>query len=447
MIRVRLDPGIGPLIAQTLGDFNAYRLWLVAHCLSSERHNGSGRVGVDELRLALPSFGIEVSDRSYRRWLAAGDDVLFHIGLDRNLYLASYKRLWRDLTLKLVETGHIDIAEACRPVRRVQLDLGGSLQPFKARLYAAWVQTRRKAGHITVSRAFLSILWNAHPNTLREWETLTGVTIQANYAQYAGSDIRLVPDHARPYAVTFRNGQTEARHTWRMVNTYANRNPYKEHPYRGQLSKARQARNLAIDNGVCVQPVEQKRDGFQTIGRRYIDQGETIQERFKTAQRFLRKRQAFVRPPYVHLQEKARTSAPAFALWELYNDKLDVQQTGVHERDYAAEYLPAFQSLLKFYQECLRWTGLPPDIVNMPIRRFGGWTKNGGTISATPLLTTRIPNYAKLRRPRPKIPDPVIALGVELGGVISKCVGCCPESGWRRICITSVLNLDGHTYI
>jgi hypothetical protein len=434
MIAVRCDPGMAPLIAHTLGDFNAYRLWLVAHCLSSEKHQGSGRVGVDELRMALPDFGIEVSDRSFRRWLAAGEGILFHATLDRNLYLASYKRLWRDLTLKLVETGQVDIAEACRPEKRVQLDLGGSLQPFKARLYATWVQTRRKTGQITVSRAFLSILWNAHPNTLRQWETLTGVTIQENYAQYAGHDIRLVPDHARPYAVTFRNGQTEARHMWRMVNTYINRNPFKDHAHKGQLSKARKAHHLAIVDGVCVQPVELKRDGFQTTGRRYIDRGETIGERFKTAQRRMRKRQEPTKPPYVHLQEKARTAAPAFALWELYDEKMDVQQTRVHERDYATEYLPAFQSLLGYYRECLRWTGLPPDIVNVPIRRFNGWTKIGGTISVqAPLLTTRIPAELEMPRNRGKIPDSLIALGIELGGVISTSVGCSPESGWRRL--------------
>jgi hypothetical protein len=219
-----------------------------------------------------------------------------------------------------------------------------------------------------------------------------------------------------------------------MVNTYVNRSPYKEHAHRGQLSKARKARNLVIDDGVCVQPVELKRDGFQTTGRRYIDRGETTQERFKTAQRFLRKRQAFVSPPYVHLQEKARTAAPAFALWELYDEKMDVQQTRVHERDYATEYLPAFQSLLGYYRECLRWTGLPPDIVNVPIRRFGGWTKTGGTISVqTPLRTTRIPAELEMPRLRRKIPDSLIALGIELGGVISTSVGCCPESGWRRL--------------
>jgi hypothetical protein len=221
---------------------------------------------------------------------------------------------------------------------------------------------------------------------------------------------------------------------WRMVNTYVNRNPYKEHAHKGQLSKARKARNLAIDDGVCVQPVELKRDGFLMTGRRYIDQGETIQDRFKTAQRRLRKRREPESPPYVHLQEKARPHAPAFALWELYDDKLDVQQTRVHERDYAAEYLPAFQSLLSYYRECLRWTGLPPDVANMPIRRFGGWTKNVETISVmTPLLTTRSLNCSKLRQPHPKIPDSVIAQGIKLGGVISKSVGCCPESGWRRV--------------
>jgi hypothetical protein len=112
---------------------------------------------------------------------------------------------------------------------------------------------------------------------------------------------------------------------------------------------------------------------------------------------------------------------------------MDVQQTRVHERDYAAEYLPAFQSLLSYYRECLRWTGLPPDVVNMPIRRFGGWTKTGRTISVmTPLLTTRIPVKLKIERLRREIPDRLIALGITLGGVINASLGCCPESGWRR---------------
>jgi hypothetical protein len=434
MTPVRVDPGMAPLIAHTVSDFNAFRLWLIAHCLSSEMHQGSGRVGVDELRMALPSFGIEVSDRSFRRWLAAGEGVLFHVTVDRALYLVSYKRLWRDLTLKLVETDQVDIAEACAPVNRVWLDLAGSLQPFKARLYAAWVQTRRKAGHITVSRAFLSILWNIHANTLREWETLTGVTIQENYAQYAGNNIRLIPDHARPYAVTFRNGQTEARHTWRMVNTYVNRNPYKEHAHRGQLSKARQARNLAIVEGVCVQPVDLKRDGFLSTGRRYIDKGETIQARFKTAQWRLRKRQEPIRPPYVHLGDKERNTGRTFILWELYDEKLDVQQTRVHERDYAAEYRPAFQSLLNYYRECLRWTGLAPDIVYVSLSHFGGWTKNGGTKSVTiSLLPMRIAIGAKIGRSCPEISDPVLALGIELGGVLRRSIECCSESGWLRL--------------
>lgn len=269
---VRIDPELTRL-AVCVGIVPTYRLWALARELT-RCAGGSGVVLLDDLRAALPTYGISGSDRQFSRWLVDGEHQLWTRQGER-LFLRSIVRVAKALVSRALAAGHPEWVETNVPgTRDVYIRLGGTLADFKAQAYAAWL-THRECP--TISRETQAQVWACSPQTIRNWEaTLPAFEKRCNYAQCPNDQFHrpYAPDHAYTILATV-DGQIEEQLTWQMPNTYI---PYGfvQHPRKGQASKVRRAANQALrhQDNLTDRPADERLGGQRS--RLYWQDGERL---------------------------------------------------------------------------------------------------------------------------------------------------------------------------
>lgn len=248
------------------------RLWVVL--LQIVRNTNQNRVLRADLTAALPSYGIDVSERNMRRWLYRGHGLFWNL-TEKYIYFAGYETVAKRLVQLAVKLKLTDLIGTNRPGKRsMYIDVSGRLQQqFEANAYAAWLASRENP---TIARSTLAALWNREPRMLREWEKLAHVETVTNEAQYHPAHNDDVPEHAYQYRAAIGQGHSETRFRARMVNTY-HAPQIKQHSKRGQSRRVFRAIAEYLESfepaGNCQQEMtstDVKSGGLKPTGRRYF---------------------------------------------------------------------------------------------------------------------------------------------------------------------------------
>lgn len=334
---VRLDPELGRL-AVARREFVPLRVWLYAHAAQ----DGSGRIDRETLFNHLITLGIVTTRRAYDHILKQGERRYWR-GRGRNLWLVGYKALAERLVTAALET-RAELVSTNRPGRRkVYLDLSGSLKEAQAQVYAAWLYDKAQERFIvtgsglkairtglTISRETLKRLWRRSKNTLLEWEHLTGVTSEPNFAQHDDPTAAAVPDHA--YLCQDKRGREFA--SWRLPNTY-HAPEVKQHSHAGNRRKIRAAVNATVE--ATEQPVFVCADGAQPTGRFYFADKQTKRgyvSAFTSIKRHLRKHGDTDRRHYAKLGRRYGVN--------VYECSTGIPHTSLDGRDFKTEHTPGF---------------------------------------------------------------------------------------------------------
>lgn len=236
---LKLDAGIAPLVAR-LQRVPHFRLYVILQHLNLLDGNRQ-RITVERLYAALGALGVEYQPQRYYQLIAQGQGLFWKVGQGRRLYLVSERNAWPAMLQRLEEQGATaaELAMYCPAHRKVYVDVSGGLQAFTARLYAAWVGSRR-AGMVTASRDAQGRLWGASGRTIYTYARLGGVRVTPGYVQYAGpvDDTPHRGDNIRGDVREYRV-KGETRYSWQAPNTYGYIN--NEHHARGQQNKIRRA--------------------------------------------------------------------------------------------------------------------------------------------------------------------------------------------------------------
>jgi hypothetical protein len=227
-------------------------------------------------------------------------------------------------------------------VRRVLVDLSGSLRKAVANAYAGWFAVKQKGMKGTqISREALSQLWGVSTPTLLEWEELAGITKSPNYAQQADTSIENVPTHAR--LVRGRDGTLFV--SWQLPNTYFAPDSIQLHERVGNSRLVREAvlevindQQPAIDRGWGSSHADLNNGGSLRLGRLYFEDRDITNKTwrktldgFTQVRRHLKQHQDIFRPHYVLLGKKGRV-----AIFERYDIATDLQLTQLWQRDMKA---------------------------------------------------------------------------------------------------------------
>ena len=323
--RVQIDPELARL-AYVTGHFALYRIWVYA---TRAIGDGSGWVGKGRLEESLRRRNIRMSHRNYNRLIKAGIDLFWTTdNRTGRIYLSGAERVTKLLT-QLCDP--IDIETNQPGVRRMHVDLSGSMGDAVAHAYAAWIARKDKKGYgVTISRDALSILWGVSVPTLLDWEKRAKVKKVSNYAQQDNTDPVTCPDHA--YLCRAKSGDDFV--SWRMPNTY--RSDVKSHKRNGNARKLRQS-----VRGRSRQPATQGVGGSLRRGKLYWLDGRKRgkEDGFKKCDVHLRKHGDVFVPHYVCLgiHLKAGEKTP-IRIYERYDTRYNASVTQMDMRDYAAEY-------------------------------------------------------------------------------------------------------------
>ncbi|HEX2620042.1 MAG TPA: hypothetical protein VHL11_07840, partial [Phototrophicaceae bacterium] len=349
---VLVDVGLAPLVNH-LDLIPAYRIYLIAQQLNRSTLDGRGWLTVADLHQALANFGLDYSPRRFEMLIKEGSDLFWRIRPcergRKGLYLAGYIRVWERLGKRLFRVApDLNLLDAYRPIKYAAIvDVSGSLQQFKSRLYAAWIETRHKSETFHASREFVSTLWNVCDNTLRQWESLSPVNVTPCYAEYAGNDPRFrPPKHAYLYAR--KDGSLAI--TWQLPNTYSIKpgQTIERHGASGQSRKARKAHNQVIKALKSIQPLEQIGEGIAVPGRMYFEKVKNAYETCKTIrkliQRLSRRHEDSTTPRYIFLGSKT-TRRGRLQIYESYDMNAGFPHIDLNDRDYLGERSPEFRLL------------------------------------------------------------------------------------------------------
>jgi len=229
-----------------------FRIWVIARELSRTRHGGSGWIDQAALWQALPSYGVTMTRRHYRRLLAAGAGVLWTMAADR-LYLASIARLADELCIMAGLRNLEAVIATNTPggYKSVWIPVSGTIEQFEANVYAGWLGAKADA---TIARQTLEGLWNRDATTLRRWEQkrLAGkVIVTPGYA--ITSDVEKLPSDGATW------NKRAKQFVWQLPNTY--RSTVRQTPRNGQRRKVKQA----VDGSYIGAGADTHRTYFDTL--------------------------------------------------------------------------------------------------------------------------------------------------------------------------------------
>jgi hypothetical protein len=234
-----------------------YRLWLLVRALDTD---GRGVVSRHALVAAMEAHGL--SRRHLHR-------IQQHPQLSVFLTIHPDKIEYRSLKA-------VCLALQVKPGRSVYVPAScvGSLETFRAHLYAAWI-----AAHdcLLISRERLSGLFQVSPETLRRWERTTGVVVTYNVVEVGPTDAAAATAHL-PQDARLDGDRLDRVYTWeyqghtyyQTVNRYA----------APQLQRAATGNVKKVAKAVSVLPVADHGDGTkrrifydrQTTPARYQEQ-------------------------------------------------------------------------------------------------------------------------------------------------------------------------------
>ncbi len=266
---IAVDPELARL-AVGLNEAPQFRLWLVL--LQMVRETNVNRISRTDLEVALPKYGVKVSERNLRRWLKQGHGLFWNV-TDQFVYFVGYERVACRLVERAVQKNLPDLISTNQPGKRgMYIDVSGSLQRFEANVYAAWLAYRENP---TIARSTLSALFNREPRILRQWDRRGGVDVITNEAQFAPDYFADVPDHAYMYQAAIGQGRTETRFRARMVNSY-HAPSIRQHGKRGQSRRVFRSVSAYLESIEPAGNSEQGRGsnaatgGLKPTGRRYF---------------------------------------------------------------------------------------------------------------------------------------------------------------------------------
>jgi hypothetical protein len=419
---VLVDVGLAPLVNH-LDLIPAYRIYLIAQQLNRSALDGRGWLTVAELQQALAAFGLDYSPRRFNMLIKEGSDLFWRIRPcergektgEKRLYLAGYIRVWERLGKRLFRINpDLNLLDTYRPIKYAAfVDVSGSLQQFKSRLYAAWITTRTKSETFHASREFIGTLWNVCDNTLRQWESLSPVNVTPCYAEYAGNDPRFrPPKHAYLYAR--KDGSLAI--TWQLPNTYSikDKHQIERHGASGQSRKARKAHNHTIKALKSIQPLEQIGEGIAVPGRMYFEQVTNPYDTCKTIRKLIRKYEDSSTPRYIFLGSKT-TRRGRFQVYESYDTNTGFPHIELDDRDYPGEHSPEFRLLKSTSLEF----GLTRGLRQMRWKK-PGWKKTEPPVLVNGVGATgaRINDPPQNRLDIIMQTDPLLKLGQKLGAEI-----------------------------
>jgi hypothetical protein len=344
--KVQIDPELSR-IAYLLGFFPGYRAWLYA---SRRIGDGGGWVNKADFDAGLKRFRIELHQRSLDRYIEQGRRIFWSYDRKtKRVYLRSAEKVAASLTRLLLNSAYAASFETNKPgVRRVLVDLSGSIGQAAANAYAAWFAAKNNEKGTIISRDTLMALWAVSVPTMLEWEKQAGISKAANYAQQADSSIESVPQHAR--LVRGRAGQLFV--TWQLPNTYYAPKSITIHEHLGNAQAVRDAvleasltKQPAIARGWGSRNADLNHGGSPRLGKLYFET--VIKYRkgapqkldgFSLVQRTLKRDKAVFKPRYVFLGKKGRVG-----LFERYNILSNVQETSLWQREKQANLDAEFE--------------------------------------------------------------------------------------------------------
>lgn len=329
-------------LAMLLGQFALYRIWVYTQRRIGD---GSGHIQRNELRRALLEVGISYSRRHFNRLLHQGEDLFWTIDNSTQfIYLTGVVRLAERLSKQILQTVHARTLNTNKPgQRRMQVNLGGSIEDAKAQIYATWfIQKDRNGAGVQISRQTLTSLWGVSVPTLQDWERRANIRVSRNYAQQ--QEISLahhdgvfeVPHHA--YLCLDIKGRDFV--SWQLANSYQVTSKVCEASHIGKSRKVRQIIQREI--AITEQPGFIRDAGLRRSGRLYFsDEAVPASENFKALDKHLRKHGDVFRPHYAALGRKHHI--------RIYERSTGQNSTYLEQRDYKGERTLAFRERRQLY--------------------------------------------------------------------------------------------------
>lgn len=341
--RVQIDTELAR-VAYVTGHFALYRVWVYA---LRKIGDGSGWVEKGSLEKGLRRRNIKVTRRSLNRYIKQGNGLFWtYDRKTKQLYLRGAEALaWR-LTHQCSD---YQVETNLPGLRRMNVDLSGSIGDAIAHVYAAWIARKDKGYGVTISRDLLSNLWGVSVPAMLEWEDRARVKKITNYAQQSDTNPNNVPTHA--YLCRAKSGKNFV--SWRLPNAYfAN---VKEHRKNGNARKIRQSvkensRKPANLIGDAESQDIRRAGGSLKLGKLYFADGGKLGKRdaFRICGSHIKNHGDDDVPHYVCLGLKLQFDGRGKRI-RIY-ERADVsytykifQMTDKDMRDYASEYHEDFR--------------------------------------------------------------------------------------------------------
>jgi hypothetical protein len=177
---LRCDPELAR-IAVAIHKANQLRVWVVMREMT--RQTSHMALKRDKIREALRQHGVTFTDRSFNRWIVAGDKTFWNIDVGANVIYPASPVLVAQRLLKLCADAKLyDLYTTNHPGQRKDMFIdvsGTNTRAFEQHVYETWMASRNNP---SISRWTLSRLWDRHPVSLRLLEDGSQLEILANFA-------------------------------------------------------------------------------------------------------------------------------------------------------------------------------------------------------------------------------------------------------------------------
>lgn len=232
-----------------------FRVWAYGHSAA----NGEGRILKSQLSTWCRHLGIAANKRTFNGIIARGNRLYWRERGDY-LYLTSWKKLAAKLSKWEAKYAPDHVATNRPGMRRVQLDLSGSLKLAHALIYNGWIAVKsEKLGYLEIARSTLEALWGRSRRQLLAYEKLVGIRAELRYAEHHDITAPLVPNYA--YLCLDTDGNEFA--SWRLPNRFTPA-PAILSNHAGQKRRVRSACNHAVES---VDPATQNPGGKRRVLR------------------------------------------------------------------------------------------------------------------------------------------------------------------------------------